>query len=478
MTSSDPTEPTGPSYPHDAQHTEQYPVADGAHQQYSPHQYTPYDQAQYANLHHQQPQPYGAPAAPVAAPAQPSLRRYRVALGVTAGIAAAALVGTGFAISDSHTVTINGAGSAQQVVPNGGESNGSGSGSTDPGSTDPGSTDPGSTDPGSTDPGSGGGTFPFPNGGTGSGGTSASSIALATTKQKVGVVTIVSTLGYQNAQGAGTGMVLSSDGEILTNNHVVNGATSITVTVVSTGKSYRADVVGTDPTDDVAVVQLRNASGLKKAKLGDSGDVKVGDSIVGVGNAGGTGTLRASNGKVVALNQSITATDENGSNAEKLHGLIGINAGIVAGDSGGPTYDSSGEIIGMNTAASQSQTGASTSAYSIPIDNALKIADKIDNGDASSTIHIGLPGFLGVGVADATGGVGVSSVVPNGPADQAGIAAGSVITAIDGKSVASATALKSAMSSKKANDKVKVTWTDEAGASHTANVTLIAGPAD
>ncbi len=93
-------------------------------------------------------------------------------------------------------------------------------------------------------------------------------------------------------------MVLTSDGEILTNNHVVNGATSITVTIVSTGKSYRADVVGTDPTDDVAVIQLRNASGLKKANLGDSDDVKVGDSIVGVGNAGGTGTLRASNGKV------------------------------------------------------------------------------------------------------------------------------------------------------------------------------------
>ena len=102
----------------------------------------------------------------------------------------------------------------------------------------------------------------------------------------------MSVLGYQNAEGAGTGMVLTSNGEILTNNHVVNGATSITVTVASTGKSYRADVVGTDPTDDVAVISLRNASGLKTAKIGDSSGVAVGDSIVGVGNAGGTGTLR------------------------------------------------------------------------------------------------------------------------------------------------------------------------------------------
>ena len=102
----------------------------------------------------------------------------------------------------------------------------------------------------------------------GQGGGTSTSAALATEKQKVGVVTIVSTLRYQNAQSAGTGMVLSSDGEVLTNNHVVDGATSIVVTVASTGKSYRADVVGTAPTKDVAVLQLRNASGLKTAKLG------------------------------------------------------------------------------------------------------------------------------------------------------------------------------------------------------------------
>jgi S1-C subfamily serine protease len=376
-------------------------------------------------------------------------------------------------------MTITGAGSAQQVEPNDGSSgNSGGSGS--------GSEEPGSGGSGGTIPLPGGGTIPLPGGGSGSGsgggsgnGPSASSIALATEKQKVGVVIIVSTLGYQNAQGAGTGMVLSSDGEILTNNHVINGATSITVTVATTGKSYRADVVGTDPSDDVAVLQLRNASGLRKANVGDSDDVAVGDAIVGVGNAGGTGTLRASKGTVTALNQSITATDESGANAERLHGLIGVNAGIVAGDSGGPMYDSDGAIIGMNTAASQSQTGATGSAYAIPIDNALSIADKIEAGQASSTIHIGLPGFLGVGVGDANGaGVAVTSVVPDGPADQAGIEPGSVITAINGTSVTSPTALKSALSGHKAKSKVKVSWTDDTGVSHSATVTLVAGPAD
>ena len=475
MTPSEPTEPAGPSYPQDPQHTEQFPAA---HEQPAPYQYTPYDRAHYANLYYQPQQPFeGAPAAP--AP-QPSLRRYRIALGVTAGVAAAALAVSGVAIADNHSVTVTGSGSAQQVLPNDGNSSG-GSGSSGSGNSGNGNSGNGNSGSGN----SGGGTFPypFPGGGTGSGGTgsggTSTNIGLATAKQKVGVVTVGSVLGYQNAEGAGTGMILTSKGEVLTNNHVVNGATSITVTVVSTGKSYRADVVGTDPSDDVAVIQLRNASGLKTAKIGDSSDVSVGDSIVGVGNAGGTGTLRASNGKVTALNQTITASDESGANAERLHGLIGVNAPIVAGDSGGPMYDSHGEIIGMNTAASQSQTGAASSAYAIPIDNALNIADKIESGKASSTIHIGLPGFLGVGVDDANGaGVAITSVVPDGPADRAGITAGSVVTAVNGTAINSPTALKSALSGHKANSKVKISWTDLNGVAHSATVTLIAGPAD
>ncbi|MDQ2796443.1 MAG: trypsin-like peptidase domain-containing protein, partial [Actinomycetota bacterium] len=116
----------------------------------------------------------------------------------------------------------------------------------------------------------------------------------ATATQQIGIVTIVSTLQYQRAQSAGTGMVLTPDGEILTNNHVINVATSIVVTVESTRKSYRADVVGTAPTSDIAVLKLRNASGLQKANLAsDASGVRVGDGIVGVGNAGGTGTLTA-----------------------------------------------------------------------------------------------------------------------------------------------------------------------------------------
>ena len=113
--------------------------------------------------------------------------------------------------------------------------------------------------------------------------------ATATSAQSVGVVDIDTVLKYQGAQAAGTGIVLTSSGVILTNNHVIDGATSISVTVVSTGATYTATVVGDDPTQDVAVLQLQNASGLKTAKLGDSNGVSVGEAVTGVGNAGGVG---------------------------------------------------------------------------------------------------------------------------------------------------------------------------------------------
>src|SRR3954471_163062 len=122
------------------------------------------------------------------------------------------------------------------------------------------------------------------------GGTSSSAAATTTASaaQQVGIVEINTVLQYQNAAAAGTGMVLTSDGEILTNNHVVEGATSISVSISSTGATYDATVVGTDPTDDVAVIQLSDASGLRTANLSTAA-ASVGDAVTGVGNAGGTG---------------------------------------------------------------------------------------------------------------------------------------------------------------------------------------------
>jgi S1-C subfamily serine protease len=266
----------------------------------------------------------------------------------------------------------------------------------------------------------------------------------------------------------------------LTNNHVVDGATKITVTVVSTGKTYTANVVGTDPTEDVAVLQLVGASGLQTANYGDSSGVAVGDTVTGVGNAEGAGgTPSAAAGKVTALNQPITATDDSGANAESLTGLIETNAAIEPGDSGGPLYDSVGKIIGMDTAA-ETNGQQTTAAYAITIDHALDIARQIESATAStSTVHLGLPAFLGVSVVTANGsGAGVEQVVTGGPAAKAGIVAGDVITKVGGTTIASTAQLEPALAQYKAGQSVTITWTDTSGQSHHATATLIAGPAD
>ncbi|HKC27325.1 MAG TPA: trypsin-like peptidase domain-containing protein [Jatrophihabitans sp.] len=313
----------------------------------------------------------------------------------------------------------------------------------------------------------------IPGGGLDPGRNGTSSASLATAAQQRGIVTVTSVLRFQGAESAGTGMILTSNGEVLTNNHVIDGATSVTVTVPSTGHSYRANVVGTDPTDDVAVLQLQNASGLTTANVGSSSGVTVGASVVGVGNAGGTGTLRASSGKVTGINQSITASDQTGANGERLTGMIAVNADIISGDSGGPLYNSVGKVIGMDTAASTN--GMQTSAFAIPIDKAVNLANQIESGVQTTKIHIGLPSFLGVGVAtDGT----VTTLLPGGPAASAGITPGSSITAINGKKVINADSLRSSLNQFKPGQRVTVTWSDSAGASHSATVTLGTGPAD
>lgn len=308
----------------------------------------------------------------------------------------------------------------------------------------------------------------------------------ATPAQQVGVVNINTALQYQSASAAGTGMVLSSDGEILTNNHVINGATSITVTVVSTGKTYAATVVGTDARDDIAVLKLTNASGLSTAKLATTAAVKTGDKVTGVGNAGGAGGVpSAATGKVTALNQSITAADEGGANAERLTGLIQNDADIVAGDSGGPLYNADGRVVGINTAgASTNQYSAQDVSYAIPIKTAVAIADQIEQGKASARIHIGSTAFLGISVATASTGSGssgtgaaISGVVAAGPAARAGIVAGDVITSIGGHRVTSATSLSSVMDGYHGGDKLKVEWTTATGKSKHATITTVAGPA-
>ena len=197
--------------------------------------------------------------------------------------------------------------------------------------------------------------------------------------------------------------MLSSNGVILTNNHVIDGATSISVTDVGNNKTYTASVVGYDRTKDIAVLQLHNASGLQTATLGNSSNASVGEDVVGIGNAGGTGgTPSAVGGTVTALNQSITASDDGDGTSEQLSGLIETNADIQPGDSGGSLVNTSGDVIGMDTAASAGTSfefngqSSGTQGFAIPIDTALSIARTIEAGSGSSTVHIGETAFLGV----------------------------------------------------------------------------------
>jgi S1-C subfamily serine protease len=352
-------------------------------------------------------------------------------------------------------------------------------------------------------------------------GSSTLTTAQIASKVDPGLVDVVSTLGYQNGEAAGTGMVLTSTGEVLTNNHVIDGATSVKVRDVGNGRTYTAKVVGYDKTHDVAVLQMVNASGLTTVSLSSSG-VQLGDKVVGLGNAlGKGGTPSVAPGKVTATGRTITASDEDAGNAEQLHGLIQTNAGIQPGDSGGPLVNTHGDIVGMDTAASsnisttafgtQSDKPA-TQAFAIPISHATAIADQIEAGKASSTVHIGASAFLGVEVSpssagsvggegspyggegspyggyfgDGNGGDGSSTVsgasvagaVSGSAAAQAGLTQGDVITSVDGHTITSATGVSSALAQHHPGDSISISWTDQSGQSHTATVQLGAGPAD
>jgi S1-C subfamily serine protease len=379
----------------------------------------------------------------------------------------------------------------------------------------------GSTNPPASSGNGGSGTFPgypgyyngsspFGSGGSGSsggsangsgsssgGGSSTAETAAIAAKVSPALVDINSTFSYQSAQGAGTGIVLTSNGEVLTNNHVINGATKISVTDVGNGKTYNATVVGYDSSHDVAVLQLQGASGLRTAQLGNSSSAAVGQSVVAIGNAGGTGgTPSSAGGSITAVNQSITAGDQLDGTSEQLSGLIQVNADIQAGDSGGSLVNTAGQVIGLDTAASSSfsiQTSG-TEGFAIPINQAMTIVQQIESGQGSATAHVGPSAFLGVLLASSgsgqngsgfggggfggssSSGLTISSVVSGGAAEQAGLGAGDVITSLDGQAVDSASTLSGLMVSHHPGDKVQIGWTDASGQSHTTTVVLGSGP--
>jgi S1-C subfamily serine protease len=303
-----------------------------------------------------------------------------------------------------------------------------------------------------------------------------------------GIVDIYTTLGFQHARAAGTGMVLTSSGEVLTNNHVINGATSIRARDVGNGRTYQAKVVGYDHSHDVAVLQLQGASGLPTVDLGNSARASVGQKVVALGNAlGKGGTPSVATGHIAGLGASITASDQGAGTSERLTGLIHHNAGIQPGDSGGPLVNTAGRVIGVNTAASQGVQvrDQQTQAFAIPINQAVSIAEQIEAGTSSATVHIGATGFLGVQImsansAEAGGvqsGAAVAGVVAGAPAEKAGLTQGDVIVSVDGNRISSPEALQSALGRHHPGDSVTIGWADAVGQTQSATVVLATGPA-
>jgi S1-C subfamily serine protease len=260
---------------------------------------------------------------------------------------------------------------------------------------------------------------------------------------------------------------------VVTNHHVVEGSTALRVTVMSTGATYRATVVGTDAQDDVAVLQLTDASGLQTVTP-DTDGVSVGDAVTAVGDAGGdTSTFTSAAGKVLAEDQDITTRSEPGHPGEKLRGLIKISSDVMSGDSGGATYDAEGEVVGMTTAASSGTRDVV--GFAIPIDRVLSITDDLENGIHNTRYEYGSPAFLGLGLAD-NGGTQVGAVYPGTPAAQAGISAGDTVTEVGSTQVRTANQLRDAVQALSPGDRVQIAWTDANGTSRVAPVTLIAGP--
>jgi putative serine protease PepD len=272
------------------------------------------------------------------------------------------------------------------------------------------------------------------------------------------------------AQGAGTGMVLTPDGEVLTNAHVVAGATSIKVTLSGESQERDATLVAADTAHDVALLKIKDAGGLPTVSLGNSGDLKVGDDVVAIGNALALrGGFTVTRGIVSALNRSIDG--DNGT----LTGLIQTDAAINPGNSGGPLVNAAGQVVGINTAVAggTSNEPAQNIGFALAIDRVKPLLDQLRKGQSAAATPTA---YLGVSTQPAAGtGAEVVSIGPGSPAAQAGIQVGDVILSVDNQPVVDADSLGSAITAHKPGDKVTVTW-QRNGARQSASVALGSRP--
>lgn len=306
----------------------------------------------------------------------------------------------------------------------------------------------------------------------------AQSVAAARTPRS-GVVIVTTRLGFGSGEtSAGTGIVLTSSGEVLTNNHVIRGASSVAVTTAS-GHSYPATVQGYSIAKDVALLKLAGAHGLVTAAIGDSNRVRVGQSVTAVGNAGGSGNLSVVTGRITDTGRVITVTDGEGNTAQ-LTNMIETSAPLQPGDSGGPLL-LGGRVIGIDAAGPRGfQFQSGSNGFAIPVDTAISVVRQIESGHRSSTVHVGPTAFLGVALSapDGSEGTGalVGQVVAGSPADQAGISAGDVLTAIGGRTVTNRNVVRNVLLQTAPGRPIRVKWVDRAGTSRSATVKPVSGP--
>jgi S1-C subfamily serine protease len=307
---------------------------------------------------------------------------------------------------------------------------------------------------------------------------------------EVGMVDVDARDGFSGLVSEGTGLILSSDGLVLTNNHVIAGATSVRVTTVTTGRTYTARVLGYDSAADVALLQMTDASGLRSI---ETGSAQLGQPVIALGNAGGQGGIPSvTSGYVTALDQTITPANETTGAVETLQDAIETSTEIVSGDSGGALANGRAQVIGMITASALGPQGNAV-GYSIPLSTALQIVRLIDARHTTAEIRVGIPGFLGVSVANSPGSCGelggavpwsttagakICAVYPDTPAAQAGLRAGDVITAAAGQTVGSANALTAVTERLDPGSSLSVSYIDTEGNPHTIRLTLITGPAE
>jgi S1-C subfamily serine protease len=334
------------------------------------------------------------------------------------------------------------------------------------------------------------------------------------------VVDVTATLTYDDEIASGTGFVTNARaGLILTNNHVVRDATSVTVTVPVTGQTYPADIVGVDVAADVAVLQIRPVAGLPAAPIGDSATVAAGASVMSFGNqAGAGGSPAVAPGVIIGTGQTIQADDGVARFSETLYDMLATTARIEPGDSGGPLAGLTGTVIGVDTAAG---TGSADTGYAIPINAAMAAERLIIARRPGQGISLGVDGFLGVivgsgtarspavqkaqerniaagkaapysasrcvptqkdvtapaTIAPAPAGALVVGVLCGTGAATAGLAAGDVITAADGRQVDSPDTLTAIVGACRPGTVMSITWVTTAGLTRTSQVRLGPAPA-